>query len=348
MTLLDDTIMQIKHIFPSLGISMTGVVESADEFERSVFRQNLNAALCTSLSISVADIKASWHLLYMVTMHTRSGSPTFRLSSALVDMLLATDIPKVDSTLLRLPYPCIKLDISKTPLQLYNSQVIYIYVAHIDDRFRIYYGCSDSTGVYNNLVTMLDPEVKTIHDSFCVTLQRAKAKNSMVDKSLVVFRALEQATNKKHWSEETDLFFLEYKRLLTLTINAILYITSTDADLEKENIKIVDELRQKLKKMKSGIAKDHITKIFAAEKQKSIYIVGKSLQAMSKIEPTETGTKMSFRHQVRGHWKIVPHGKRLEQRKQKWIMPYWRGPDMAEILARNYVVTAPNEKNKGI
>lgn len=47
---------------------------------------------------------------------------------------------------------------------------------------------------------------------------------------------------------------------------------------------------------------------------------------------------VTSRFVVRGHWRNQPVGQGRQGRRRTWIMPHWKGPPLAEALARTYVV----------
>ena len=51
-----------------------------------------------------------------------------------------------------------------------------------------------------------------------------------------------------------------------------------------------------------------------------------------------TGRALDQRHIVMGHWKSQTYGRGHSQRKAIWIEPYIRGPELADMLDRRYVV----------
>jgi len=42
---------------------------------------------------------------------------------------------------------------------------------------------------------------------------------------------------------------------------------------------------------------------------------------------------------VRGHWRNQPCGPDLAERKLTWIKPYYKGPEIADLVNRPYVVS---------
>jgi len=53
-------------------------------------------------------------------------------------------------------------------------------------------------------------------------------------------------------------------------------------------------------------------------------------------------TGPTVRFVVRGHWRDQACGPRLSERRQKWIEPYWKGPEDGAINVRAHIM---NEKN---
>jgi len=48
--------------------------------------------------------------------------------------------------------------------------------------------------------------------------------------------------------------------------------------------------------------------------------------------------RMHARFMVRGHWRNQAFGKQHAERRLRWIEPFWKGPEMADGLARLYAV----------
>jgi hypothetical protein len=276
-------------------------------------------------------------------MHARTGEPVFALSPNLVTLLLDTEIPTIDLEMLRLPYPCILIDISKSPIPIKDTEVTHLYLAQPEDKFRVLAGCADTTGIFVNLITGKEFGLKTVMDAFDATVAKALVENAgeIDDPVLRTIAAINQVQH--HWKENKDKFMQQYKNILTVAINAVLYITSPDADIVRGNENEIRKLTEKLQGVKKGFKREQLESLLAKERNRKIRIVGRSIMVQPEYNAhfTEEGRKVVFRHRVRGHWKLQVHGKNRENRKQIWIQPYWRGPDMAELLARNYVVQTP-------
>ena len=49
-----------------------------------------------------------------------------------------------------------------------------------------------------------------------------------------------------------------------------------------------------------------------------------------------TGKTLDSRFTVRGHWTKQAYGKGYSLRKRIWIKPYWKGPELSEIVSKKY------------
>ncbi len=58
------------------------------------------------------------------------------------------------------------------------------------------------------------------------------------------------------------------------------------------------------------------------------------LRQMQQVQRSPSGGKLMTRFMVRGHWRR-PNPSWKEQRP-RWIKPYWKGPDLATVIERQY------------
>lgn len=61
------------------------------------------------------------------------------------------------------------------------------------------------------------------------------------------------------------------------------------------------------------------------------------LRALRELERTDTGGQLFSRFMVRGHWRRPSAA--WNDKRLRWIAPYWKGPDMATIVEREYRMT---------
>jgi hypothetical protein len=52
----------------------------------------------------------------------------------------------------------------------------------------------------------------------------------------------------------------------------------------------------------------------------------------------EGGRTIDKRFIVRGHWRNQAYGAGRAERRSQWIKPFWKGPELAEIVSRPYLV----------
>ena len=64
----------------------------------------------------------------------------------------------------------------------------------------------------------------------------------------------------------------------------------------------------------------------------------KAPKSYTSVSPKKTGNKLDKRFMVRGHWKRQPYGKGKLLRKHIWILPFWKGPELSEIVSKPYKV----------
>jgi len=130
---------------------------------------------------------------------------------------------------------------------------------------------------------------------------------------------------------------------LRLIFNTMLYVTSSGADVFRDS-SFQDNLRAKLAAFPQGKKtrkQKQLEAEYCAFKAKYLYIVGKHIKAepeYSAQPANEAGRKLLKRSRTRGHWRPVRHGPRHSLSKIKWIKPYWRGPTLAEMINKGYVV----------
>lgn len=125
--------------------------------------------------------------------------------------------------------------------------------------------------------------------------------------------------------------------------NAILYITSADADVRKANEHSRAPLEERLKGLKSA---SKIRKLQSRVNKISVltpYVVGASVtlsdeerDMYAKLrEETINGRHHGYRYPVGGHWRDQWYGSKQAgnlKQKMKWIRPHLRGPEISEVL----------------
>jgi len=127
--------------------------------------------------------------------------------------------------------------------------------------------------------------------------------------------------------------------LTRLAVNSLLYINSANRDVKEEWFE--KELSERLK-LKSGRARRDLRR--SIESTGKVFRCGQYIyipQISEVYNGPSTGRKVRFRHWVRGHWHHFWAGTdRLGTRNLilKWVEPFLRGPDVADIVQKTYVV----------
>ncbi|MFN3351988.1 MAG: hypothetical protein ACK4Z5_00150 [Brevundimonas sp.] len=135
-------------------------------------------------------------------------------------------------------------------------------------------------------------------------------------------------------------FYQEGLRFFRIVVNAILYLSSSAPDVSAE-LRAHDLLPEPQPRMNSKERKRLAYK--AGKSSRLPYIlVGGGVRAMvdgdvGRSDGVRRVTNHS-RYLVSGHWRSQPHGPGRQQRKLVHIEPYFRGPEMADLVARPYVV----------
>lgn len=101
-------------------------------------------------------------------------------------------------------------------------------------------------------------------------------------------------------------------------LNMILYLTSEKPDM-------VSSIKKTGKK-KKGNKVSH---------KNDVIIVGQNYKSRVSSNTIEEGSKLSIQFMVRGHWRNQPI---KDGYKRIFIEPFWKGPDMAEVINKSYKI----------
>ena len=125
----------------------------------------------------------------------------------------------------------------------------------------------------------------------------------------------------------------EMKKLVHLTVNAILY--STSRLLEPVTVSPEGWRRPGGRAGRHGPGR-RSTKTYSDEDV--FHLPGTidigTLKRLRDLERTGDGRQVLRRFMVRGHWRRP--GPTWKDQRLRWIEPYWKGPDMGMIIERDY------------
>ncbi len=143
-------------------------------------------------------------------------------------------------------------------------------------------------------------------------------------------------------TDSDELFYNEGLTFFRILINAVLYVASNDADI----IERISPRNVKLPNIKSPLKMKKYKKRISRFSKLTYQSLGESLPpiVIDKVQCAQTTNgnnkeiKSIKRFIVRGHWRNQPCGINREENKLIWIKPYYKGPDLAELINKQYIV----------
>ena len=112
--------------------------------------------------------------------------------------------------------------------------------------------------------------------------------------------------------------------IVNILYNTLMYIE--DPTRDKKSTEVIDSHKIKIPGKESS-------------KQEFIYLkppIG--YDPGNNVSDKKHGSSLQNRIHVRGHWRNQPYGEKHTLRKRKWIMPFWKGPEMSEVVSKIYKV----------
>jgi hypothetical protein len=141
-------------------------------------------------------------------------------------------------------------------------------------------------------------------------------------------------------------FYTKGLPFFRIVVNTILYLVSNDPDVV-QHLSPHHSLADRLQKVKSYKKRRAIQREKNRSSALDFNLVGGTIGQIHVQKPSNTpqpdkdpinARKYASRFIVRGHWRNQPYGEKFAKRKLKWIPPYWKGPDMGQLISRPYVV----------
>jgi len=139
--------------------------------------------------------------------------------------------------------------------------------------------------------------------------------------------------------EVVDQMGSPLRQMLNLTMNSILYITSSDPDLmemRKPSDSVILEGIGQSKLPKLQRKKEKLSNLPYTEVGGSIKLPRGGPEKRRGLDPT--GRTLRCHFQVIGHWRDQPCGEGKKDIKRIWIKPHWKGPDTAETVHSEFEV----------
>lgn len=145
-----------------------------------------------------------------------------------------------------------------------------------------------------------------------------------------------------HDPKDESRFYEDGLQFFRIVLNSILYLGSNDPDV----IACLSPRADLLKRAETSPKWKKLRKEADEASELPYALVGSRLgmiDVAKPSEPTETAEgpkiyRIGTRFMVRGHWRQQPVGPARTQRRLTWIRPYFKGPEIAELINRPYTV----------
>lgn len=301
---------------------------------------------------------------YFLSMFLRGGRKLFRLAPALAVRLAQTKLSKVPCEMLKLPFEAMYVQFPDEPvlIRLPNTTNVGIPAEATDGTGFVYdpdvnrtYACD---GVYCVMIgNRLDLMLAGGHPNQRGGDDQIVYATLILEEGLDIDQVLERTfqTTLGQIAElgedpfGSTLVHPVLKAAAALLFNTLLYISSPDADVG------MPTKGESTRKLEAHPKKDEAWRARMrrlSEKEPIVIDVGKhiaydaGLEAAARADAGDKKYELSVRFRVRGHWKQQPYGPGRSQRKTKWIQPFWKGPELAQVINRNYVVQDTKDKSK--
>jgi hypothetical protein len=134
--------------------------------------------------------------------------------------------------------------------------------------------------------------------------------------------------------------------LFNLAANLALYCTNRSADVVPSNGATLDRLTTRVKRLPAGKKRQRAQEALNEARRRTVLVIGGGFRARDQqvLLCSKLPHSISVRHMVRGHWKQQVCGQGRQDRKHIFVEPYWRGPELAEVLNRDYKLVAPTQR----
>lgn len=255
--------------------------------------------------------------------YIQAGKKDFYIYEDLVPMLRDTDLPDILTTEIKFPFEAFSLVFKQGAIRGRGEKMDHIFVSCPDGKTMSGFLASDNADAVPIFMANLLPATTLAEfaDSY-PEIAPGSAKKPLT----------QSARDAMH-----------------LVFNLLIYINCENADVQRDMDEVY-RLRKKLSEF-SGPKKTRKQKVleqqYAKAKKRYVYLVGKGIHAdvaYGVRAVSEEGRKVLKRFRVRGHFRNQPCGPGRSLVKRRWIKPYWKGPDLAELINSGYVVKKNNDR----
>lgn len=306
------------------------------------------------MALLVAGITHDYHNILNFEIFSKK---TFYFGSNLSEHLLATEL-SIDSELLRPPFDScmfvytspsvVDAAFSFMKIQATPSDVIQplsVFVTQLPDKTtlngrKILMAVTHWNG--NNCSFYVKREV-TIRPGWKIEKSLRTDWGSLGDTDGEGLRLSVSGDNRTTSDSE---FYTDGLGLFRLILNSILYLSSSDPDiLQRTSGRFQALVRAsaikstlKSRKAKQAANKESALDYYSVGENVTPIYVHKNTGNKEVISEQGSFKEYAARFIVRGHWHNQPYGHNMTEKKLIWIKPYFKGPEMADLVNRPYIV----------
>jgi len=290
---------------------------------------------------------------YIRFQHKKHQDQVYTVSHDLEFALLNTELRKYPTDMLRLPFPCIYVELPEK-FGVYNrttgwhpAEGAYVVLedAMKHRAWRIMMtgrpqegAPADDDSLFHFIIEM--PEGSTVEEAIKYTFnkftdQPMTVEEIMVDgKPIKVSRGFESEEQRDHFRAMEDKMVPVFRYIM----NVIIYTMSTEADITFWNAsKEYRHLKERALKAKGQKRKKLFSRLKEQDENKRT-LLGKNLVVDRKKESVKYGHesgrgKWGVRTYVAGYWNTYWIGKGRSERQTKLVKPHWRGPEEAPLTS---------------
>lgn len=283
----------------------------------------------------------------------RFGRKVFYLADALVERLAVTELD-APSDYLHLPFsacmfvvqhPLAETALGKlsgqrhpqhAPITIYAYETTYRCLRKII--LAIFHGRGNRIHSLTKRELLIHPEWR-IEDSLRTDWNRLYEEHPDWESGTE-----QQVGDYVGFQDDESIFFTAGLPFFRIIVNAILYLASNDPDIRAmaspraEIEAMIQQASSRGKKKKLKNAAGQVSSLNGTA-------VGGTLQPINvhKLDSehsgqANTGSTITRRFLVRGHWRNQPHGQGMKERKLIYIQPHFKGPEAEEVLNKPYLV----------
>lgn len=158
---------------------------------------------------------------------------------------------------------------------------------------------------------------------------------------------------RSSWNDQTfslnnddKSFYTDGLVFFRLVLNSILYLSSSEAEISDEKSPVPEIIlnRDAIPSPKKRRQMTQAAERFSVLDYTKVGATVPPITLRSPESETESGasqgagTRPQVRFLVRGHWRNQAHGPNRADRKIIWIVPFYKGPDIAEQVNKPYLV----------